>query len=61
MPLLAEAGKEIGTISSASEQFDTGAWVALAILPRETSGTLFAFDPLTGDKSPLSIVEITGS
>ena len=61
MPLLAGAGKEIGAISSASEQFDTGSWVALAVLPRETAGTLFAFDPLTGDKTPLSIVKITGS
>ena len=61
MPLHTEAAKEIGAITSASEQFDTGSWVALALLPRETSGTLFALDPLTGDKSPLSIVEITGS
>ena len=60
MPLLTTGGKEIGAITSASEQFDAGSWVGLALLPRDVSGTLFAFDPLTGDKSPLSIVEITG-
>ena len=61
MPLLTAEGKEKGTITSASEQFDTGSWVALAVMPRDIFGALFAFDPLTGEKSPLSIVEITGS
>ena len=53
--------KEVGVISSASEQFDTGAWVALAILPREISGSLFTRDPLTGETTPLSIEAIHGS
>jgi folate-binding protein YgfZ len=64
MPLLNEKGNEISVITSASFQWDTGAWVALAILPRalfENREPLFAFDPLTGDKTPLSIVEIPGS
>lgn len=53
--------KEVGMITSAAEQFDTGAGVALAILPREKSEVLFACLPLTGDTTPLSIVEIHGS
>ena len=64
MSLLNEEGKEIGTISSASEQWDTGAWVALAILPRtnvEIPTALFTLDPLTGEKTPITIVQITGS
>ncbi len=53
--------QEIGRISSAAEQWDTGFWVALAILPRgtqENAHTLFALDPLTGETSPLSIIKI---
>lgn len=53
--------KEVGMITSAAEQFDTGAGVALAILPREKSEILFALLPLTGEATPLSIVEIYGS
>lgn len=53
--------KEIGVISSAGEQFDAGAWVALAILPRETKEPLFAFDPLTEGTTALTIAKIHGS
>ena len=53
--------KEVGMITSAAEQFDTGAGVALAILPREKSEVLFTCLPLTGEATPLSIVEIHGS
>jgi tRNA-modifying protein YgfZ len=61
MPLLNGAGKEIGRITSAAKQYDTGSWVALGMLPRETAEPLFALDPLTEEKRPLSIVQITGS
>ena len=61
MHLLDAGKKEFGVISSVSEQWDTGAWVALAILPRETIEPLFAFDPLTGETTPISIAEIHGS
>ena len=60
LTLLTAEGKEIANITSASEQFDSGVWVGLAMLPRDVSGTLFACDPLTGEKSPLSIMEING-
>jgi folate-binding protein YgfZ len=56
-----QEGQDIGLISSASEQWDTGFWVALAILRRgssENNHMLFALDPLTGEKSPLSIIKI---
>ena len=61
MHLLDAGKKELGVISSAAEQWDTGSWVALAILPRETIEPLFAFDPLTGETTPISIAEIHGS
>ena len=67
MTLLRADGKELGAITSAALQWDTGSWVAFAILPRGTAGasdgkeTLFAFDPLTGEKRPISIVKVTGS
>lgn len=61
MHLLDAGKKELGVISSAAEQWDTSSWVALAILPRETVEPLFAFDPLTGETTPISIVEIHGS
>ena len=61
MHIIDEEKKEIGTIISAAEQFDTGAGVALAILPREKSDTLFARLPLTDATTPLSIMEIYGS
>ena len=53
--------KELGEISSASGQFDTGSWVGLAILPRESKEPLFAFDPLTAGTTQISIAEIHGS
>jgi len=53
--------KDLGEISSASEQFDSGSWVALAILPRGSQEPLFAFDPLTAGTTQISIAEIHGS
>jgi len=50
--------KEIGVITSTSEQFDTSLWLALGIVSRtsaEVPGTLFALDPLTGSRTPISI------
>ena len=61
MPVIDSEKKEVGVISSASEQFDTGAWVALAVLPREISGSLFACLPLTAETTPLTITGIHGS
>ncbi len=61
MKIRDEDRKELGEISSASEQFDTGSWVALAILPREMPEALFAFDPLTEAATPISIAQIHGS
>jgi folate-binding protein YgfZ len=61
MMVFDEGKEEIGRISSATEQFDTGAWVALALLPRGTSGMLFARDPLTGETTPITIAEIHGT
>jgi len=67
MTIHKDGGDKIGFISSASPQFDTGSWVGLAVLPRgvsitsEGSGIIFALDPLTGEKTPISISEITGS
>lgn len=64
MTLLTEEGKEVGSITSAALQFDTGSPIALGYLSRvtmEEGKSLFAFDPLTGEKTPLSITQITGS
>jgi tRNA-modifying protein YgfZ len=61
MRVLDSQQKEIGEITSAAEQWDSGSWVALALLPRETSGPLFALDPLTGETTPISILGIHGS
>lgn len=54
-------GKDVGVLTSVAEQFDTGATLALAFLPRESSGPLFALDPLTGARTQLTITSITGS
>jgi len=59
MSLATAEGKEIATITSAAEQWDTGAFVSLALLPRnslENGETL-----LTEEKTPLSIVPISAS
>jgi tRNA-modifying protein YgfZ len=61
MKVIDSEKKELGEITSAVEQDDTGSWVALALLPRETVGTLFACDPLTGETTPISILGIHGS
>jgi folate-binding protein YgfZ len=64
MRVLDAEKKELGEITSAAEQWDSGSWVALALLPRETAGPLFALDPsvpLTGETTPISILTIHGS
>lgn len=64
MQILDGEKKQIGTISSASEQFDAGSWVALALLSRETTEPLFASDTLgvlTGATTPISILGKYGS
>ena len=64
MRVLDAEKKDLGEITSAAEQWDSGSWVALALLPRETTGPLFVLDPsvpLTEETTPISIAEIHGS
>jgi folate-binding protein YgfZ len=58
--LVNDAGERQGEITSASTQWDTGAVIALGYLPRGVREPVFAEDPLTGSRSPLSITPITG-
>jgi tRNA-modifying protein YgfZ len=48
-------GKECGSITSVAPLIDTDAMIGLCYVAREASQTLFALDPLTGIRSPLSI------
>jgi folate-binding protein YgfZ len=53
-------GVELGTLTSAADIPGEGS-VALGYLPRGTAGSLCALDPLTGEKTPLSIKAILGT
>jgi len=59
--LVNDAGERLGEITSASVQWDNGAVIALGYLPRAVQGPVFAEDPLTGSRTPLSITPITGT
>jgi len=59
--LLSEDGKEVGSLTSLATQYDTGAILALGYLGRGVEEPLFALDPLTGEKRPLSIIKTIGS
>lgn len=59
--LLSEEGKEVGSLTSLATQYDTGAILALGYLGRGAQEPLFALDPLTGEKRPLSIIITLGS
>lgn len=54
-------GKEVGSITSVAPQFDSGKALALGYLGRGSEEPLFALDPLTGEKRPLSIIKTLGS
>lgn len=59
--LLNEAGDRLGVITSVSTQWDSGTIISLGYLPRSVHGPVFAEDPLTGSRTPLSITAITGT
>ena len=61
MTLLSGKGKEEGSLTSVATQFDTGSILALGYLSRGAVEPLFALDPLTGEKTPLSIITSLGS
>ena len=61
MTLLSGKGKEEGALTSVTTQFDTGSILALGYLSRGAVEPLFALDPLTGEKTPLSIITSLGS
>ncbi|MFZ4387558.1 MAG: YgfZ/GcvT domain-containing protein [Chthoniobacterales bacterium] len=61
MTLLSGKGKEVGALTSVATQFDTGSLLALGYLGRGAVEPLFALDPLTGEKTPLSIIKSLGS
>ncbi len=58
--VLSGEGREVGTLTSISPQFDTGLMMALAFLKRDVQQPLFTFDPLTGEKRVLTITENPG-
>ena len=53
--------KSVGRITSAVMPPDGSPCVALGYLPRSAEGPFFALDPLTGGKTPLSIVATYGT
>jgi len=59
--LMSEEGREVGSLTSLGTQYDTGATLALGYLGRSAQEPLFALDPLTGEKRPLSIIKTLGS
>ena len=64
MTLVTGECKEVGSITSVSPRFDTGSATALGYLGRgvlEATEPLFALDPLTGEKTPISISDTSGS
>jgi len=61
MILMSEEGREVGSLTSHATQYDTGAILALGYLGRGAQEPLFALDPLTGEKRPLSIIKTLGS
>jgi len=55
-------GKEVGSITSVAPRLDaSGSTLALGYLGRGIAEPLFALDPLTGEKTPLSIIKTLGS
>ena len=54
-------GGEFGSLTSAGKLPGTQECVALGYLPRGTEGPLLASDPLTGERTPLSIAATFGT
>lgn len=54
-------GGATGRITSAAKLPGEKGWIALGYLPRGASGDLFVPDPLTGERTPLSITAIHGT
>lgn len=54
-------GGALGRITSAAELPGKRGWIALGYLPRGVNGDLFVPDPLTGERTPLSITAIHGT
>jgi folate-binding protein YgfZ len=61
MKILSPVESELGTLTSVTGLPGTTKFVALGYLPRGTEGSLFASDPLTGERTPLSITATFGS
>jgi len=64
--IITEEGAVVGTITSVSPRLtvDGEPVLVLAYMKRnaaEANSSLFALDPLTGGKTPLSIIQVTGS
>jgi len=61
LKILSPFESELGTLTSVAGLPGTPKCVALGYLPRGTEGPLFASDPLTGERTPLSITATFGS
>jgi folate-binding protein YgfZ len=64
MSIVFTEGREVGVITSVAPKIGAGYPAALGYASRAASSSgkpLFALDPLTGRRTPLSITEITGS
>jgi len=61
MRILDAGDAGLGSLTSAAALPSSHESVALGYLPRGTQGPLFASDPLTGGRTPLSIISIFGT
>jgi hypothetical protein len=64
MPVVTEEGIKVGSITSVAPKFPGESSTALAYLQRgavEGLTPIFALDPLTESRTPLSITQVTGS
>lgn len=55
-PLVGALGEQLGAVTSSAIRWDTGGRIALGYLPRVPPESVFALDPLTGCRAPISIV-----
>lgn len=63
MTILSTEGKERGVITSVAPKIaaeDSAALAYVARISLDSGESLFAFDPLTGRRTPLSITQVTG-
>lgn len=61
MRILSVEGTDLGMLTSVAVLPGVGESVALGYLPRGTEGPLLASDPLTGERTPLSITSTFGT